>query len=140
MRTVKRTDLPTIEVVETMISDPALCGLAVNDFRARAVAKILIFSAFVGEDETQLSLMSGEDLLRTQEVCEALKKAGVFGTGVNHFEDYFRGEGMGITFNCDLACGQGMLKRSMKDGKATWQMTEQGSDYVQNDLLKNPEA
>ena len=131
-------DVPTIEQVDTVISDPNICGS--ENGKERMVAKILIFSAYVGEDEVQLSILSGLPLEAVKRISAMLKKNGVFGAGIDHHADYLENESSGVVLNCDIACGTNHLKRSVKDGEAAWKMTDEGLSYVEEKLLPKPEA
>jgi hypothetical protein len=123
---------------EELLASDDLCGYEVGSDEM-AIAKVLLFSMWVGEDDIQLAAVSAVPLPRVREISEKLRSAKVFGAGLNHRSEYMA-KGGSIALSCDIACGMGQLRRSHKDGKAAWQMTDAGLEHVESTLLAKPAA
>jgi len=133
----EKFEMPSIEEVETMLTDPDLCGASEIEM---PIGKVLLFSAFVGEEDAALAKATGMPLQLVFEVTKILIKNGVFGRDLDHYKDYFEDKKGSIALNCDLACGKNMLQRSERDGVAVWKMTEEGTKYVEQKLLPQSKA
>jgi hypothetical protein len=130
-------EMLSVEQVEEILLDREVCGL---DEEELPVGKVLIFSAFVGEDDAKLVAVSGVPLEQVFSITKMLIKNGVFGVGIDHHKDYFENPHSTICLNCDIACGRDMLKRTTKNGEAHYQMTEPGLKHVEEEILSKPEG
>lgn len=133
-------DLLTPEEAEIVLSSKDGCGLEPNS-PDMTIGKVLLFSAWVGEDIPQLSIVSGLPETEVFAIAEKLTHAGVFGSGDDHAADYL-GDSGGLCLSLDVSCGMGQLRRGDDSTPAnqTWQMTEAGLDHVERELLPRPEA
>ena len=125
----------SLEQVDTILADPDCVGLKDGD-EDFPIGRILIFSAFVGEDDERLQIATGMPIDLIFKISGTLIKNGVFGKGIDHYHDYFENDHSGIALCCDMACGKNMLKRGLKDGEPSWVMCEDGIKYVEEVLLK----
>lgn len=124
----------TLEQVDTILADPKCVGVKEGD-DGFPVGRLLLLSAFVGEDDERLQIATGMPIQQIFSITATLHKNGVFGKWIDHYHDYFEDEHSGIILNCDMACGQDMLERSLIDGQAHWKMIEAGLKYVEEKLL-----
>jgi hypothetical protein len=101
------------------------------------VGKILLASAYVGEQPEQLAAFINFDIDAVRDICDRLTQSGVFGAGNDHESDYFRDDDTGVVaLGMDMACGLGWLERSRNDkGEPAYRMTQDGCQYVENELL-----
>jgi hypothetical protein len=123
-----------LEQVDAILADKECVGVGPSDPEF-PIGRILIFSAFVGEDEAKLAELAQLPIKQVFEISAILHRNGVFGKGIDHYKDYFEDEHSGICLNCDIACGKKMLQRGQQDGKASWKMLEEGLKYVEEELL-----
>jgi len=133
----ERIDIPTIEDVKEMLLDPDICGAGEEEM---PVGKILLFSAFVGEDDIALSSLTGLPIEEVFSISKTLIKNGVFGAGLDHYRDYFIDDHSAITLNCDIACGKNMLIRGCVDGEPTWKNTAEGKLEVERIIERKRQA
>jgi hypothetical protein len=124
-------DIPKLRDVRKILRKQEVCA---ND--ELPIGTVLIYSAYVGEDERELSRLSRLSMAYVAELCGNLRKNGVFGKQINHFSDYMESKNGGMTLALDISCGLNLLQRGSRDGEATYKMTDEGIDYVENDLLK----
>ena len=133
-------EYPDIEVIETLLDGEEYCGPdRKREPYSRAIHKILLFSAFVGEDFHTLSLASRVDAKAVSEIIAALRTSNVFGCGLNHYEDYFLSTDSGIHLQLDSQCGLGYMTRVAVKPRS-WAMTASGIEYAENLAANNPEA
>lgn len=134
-------DYPSVEIIESLLRDQEYCGVAASDAEINA-GKILLFSAYVGEDSEQLAIATGLSLEDVRRISSNLQKANVFGKEVNHSKEYLGNDLSGLALILDIQCAGGHLQRSTpKDnGEPTWKCTEEGLDYVEQELLPKSES
>jgi hypothetical protein len=104
------------------------------------VAKICIFTIWVGENEEQLAILSSVPLDRVRIIAAVLRATKVFGAGLNHRHEYLK-DGGNIALQLNISCGMGLMERvGDSKGKATFRITQAGRDYVEGDLLTKRDA
>lgn len=137
---MKRANMPSLEEVCAVLEMPDIVG-AEKGSVPHSIGLVLLFSAYVGENAEQLEIMTALPSAVVSCIIELLKKNGVFAAGLDHWEDYWTNrDGAGITLNCDIACGQNLLKRGVLMGEPSWVMTQDGCSYVESLIKKNPDA
>jgi len=134
-------EYPSLELVEKMLRSEDVCGSGASDADI-AAGKILLFSAYVGENPEQLAIASGMELSRVQEMVGNLIDASVFGKGLDHAIYISDDKNSWMTLMLDICCAQGRMARGNPhpDGEPTWKMSEDGIRYVEKDLMEHSPA
>jgi len=136
---MKRTELPTFEDVCEALEMPDMVGAARGSIE-HTIGLLLIFSCFVGENAEQLHIQTNVPAPVIEAISAILKKNGVFDTGIDRFNEYFKDEQSGIILNCDIMCGQDLLRRALKNGKPAFQITDLGVEFAENLMATHPGA
>lgn len=125
-------EMPSIQEIENILIEAKV--VEVGDDASMRIGKVLIASAYVGEDSKQLAIACGLAESEVVLVISGLRAGNVFGRNVNHAEDYLEGEESGLTLQLDIGCATGKMRRD--DAKEpSYSLTRVGKDYVEQELL-----
>ncbi len=127
----RKYKLPSMEGITEILKG---CVDPETSSEAHKIGKLLILSCWFGESEADLARESGMDIQDVFGICVKLVQNGVFGLGLNLYEDYFEKEDSGIALNLDILCGEGKLKRVSKDSTPMWVITDEGLSYAESKL------
>jgi hypothetical protein len=100
------------------------------------VGTILLFAAYIGEDVLQLAKRARMSLKDASAIHQTLSKNQIFGTGQNHFKEFFGGNDGGIKLGLAIECGLGLLESRLKNGELAYKITPKGEREVE-ELLAN---
>lgn len=99
------------------------------------IGLVLIYSAWIGEDEQALLRYTGLPTETLHPIIHNLIKNGVFAKNLNHIHDYLNGSNPSMLLSLDITCGMNVLQRSTKNGKPAWKMTKYGKEYVKHNVI-----